>query len=90
MKKYNFDSIKMRGEGKQLLLWLLKSLLRKCSILLRKDVIHLNLFLSSMRLLFLEKDVFCDLTSLKRKNLTPDLRLPKIYSACSLQCLRGL
>lgn len=56
MKRYNFNNIKMRE--KLLLLCLLKSLLRNCSILMRKEVMHLNMFSTLMRLLFLEKDAF--------------------------------
>jgi hypothetical protein len=59
-----------------LTLWLLRSLIRRCIILCRNEVTHLNKFLALMRLLSYGRGCLLGLTSVKRKNLL-DSRLPR-------------
>lgn len=54
--------------------WLWRCLLRNCSIVLKKEIIHLNKFWTSLRLLFSGQGCILGVTPLKIKNLLPDLR----------------
>jgi len=65
--------MKVGEEAALLTLWLLWSLLRSYIILLRNEVT----FLALMRLLFYGRGCLLGLTSIERKNLHLDSRLPR-------------